>query len=261
MQSTTTQKQAQKVAKQLDFCYLCGKAFTDKYPGTKDHVPPKKVFLPADRDWPLILRAHKKCNEKYSISDEQLKDLIALIHSDGQELPLKTSVDIITYKDGKPNNVGFSGMPMKGITDRILRGCYSALYGEFLPVQTPNYTLMPLVECDRETGDVRPSNFYPQHQHFCELLKFNRRIENLDQVIAYNEKFRFEIIWIYEDDQVTPVGIFCIDLYDWYRLSKWVLPRRQGCVGSFWAEIPKGASRVQTPYLHYKYKEPLNPFE
>jgi hypothetical protein len=80
-------------ARQLDFCYMCGKPFIDDNPSTRDHVPPKSIFLAEDRDWPLILPAHEHCNSEYSFSDEQAKGLIGLLHSTNTGTPpVKTNL-------------------------------------------------------------------------------------------------------------------------------------------------------------------------
>src|SRR5262245_50394907 len=80
MNELKTQKDFQTVFRSLSFCYLCEKPFQSKKDKTRDHVPPDSVFQGTDKRPPLILPAHQKCNGGQSIGDEEIGQLIGLLH-------------------------------------------------------------------------------------------------------------------------------------------------------------------------------------
>jgi hypothetical protein len=264
MRDIVTEHQLREVM-QLTFCYLCGEAFTDEDPRTRDHVPPKSVFRPDDRSPPLILPTHEECNATYSKVDEQAKELFALLHQGPASRPLvRTEIVGIVSRDGEPSGVLLRGLKLKPMITKVLRACHAALYGAFLPEQTPNMILPPLAEFDPETHDVARSTLLPQHQIFCKMLKDNRRIGNVDRLHAYNGKFRFEVVWGAFDDHRGHFAAFAVDIYAWHRLGGNVLGRPQGCIGMYRTHddiIPEGASVAPGIELGFAWKEPLNPFE
>ncbi len=260
-----TAQQARKVSL-LDFCYVCGNPFTESNPSTRDHVPPKKIFIAEDRGWPLILPAHNECNSEYSFSDEQAKGLIALLHpKDTVVPPLKTEQVGIVKRDGKPTGVLLKGLSLRRIAAKILRACHAALYHEFLRNEDTNRAvLLPLPIFDPETGNIDENELLPQHQILCKLLKDNRKISNVDHIQAYNGKFRFEVVWSTADDNESHFGVFAIDIYNWHNLGGKVLGRPQGCFGMYRlnkSPIPKNACVATSVELPFTYLEPLNPFE
>ena len=266
MVEITTQQHARKVS-HLDFCYVCGKPFTESHPSTRDHVPPTKMFLEEDRNWPLILPAHRECNSKYSFSDEQAKGLLALLHpTDNPVPPHKTEQVGIVERNGKPTGVLLQGLSLRRVVAKILRACHAALYGEYLPNEDTNRAiLLPLPIFDPETGDVDKNELLPQHEMLCKVLKDNRNISNVDTIQAYNGKFKFEAVWgTLDNDSETHFGVFAIDIYQWHNLANGVLGRPQGCFGMYRlnrSPIPENACVVTSLELPYSYSEPLNPFE
>ena len=260
-----TAQQARE-ASQLEFCYVCGNTFTERNPSTRDHVPPKKIFLAGDRDWPLILPAHKNCNSEYSFSDEQAKGLIDLLHPTNTVVPpLKTEPVGTVGRGGKPTGVLLKGLSLRRIVAKILRACHAALYHEFLRNEDTNRAiLLPLPIFDPETGNVDKNEQLPQHQMFCTLLKDNRKISNIDRIQAYNGKFRFEVVWSTTSDNEYHFGVFAIDIYNWHDLADEVLGRPQGCCGTYRlnkTSTPENASVATSVGLPFTYLELLNPFE
>jgi hypothetical protein len=260
-----TAQQARKVL-ELGFCYICGRRFTEDSPFTRDHVPPKKIFVKEDRDWPLILPAHRECNSEYSFSDEQAKGLMGLLHATNRgHPPLKTRLVGVVRRHAKPTGVLLKGLRLGTIVSKILRACHASLYHQYLPIETRNMILLPLPTFDPERGQLAKEADLPQHETFCKLLKDNRRIGNIDRIRAYNGKFRFEAVWSTADDAATNFGVFGIDIYGWHQLAKDVLGRTQGCVGiyriatdSFPENAAVAAKSIEFPFA---YAELLNPFE
>jgi hypothetical protein len=68
-----TAHRALQDASRLPFCYLCGVVFGPSDDTNRDHVPPSKLFAPADRTFPLLLRAHRLCNESRSSEDQAMR--------------------------------------------------------------------------------------------------------------------------------------------------------------------------------------------
>jgi len=260
-----TEKQAKEVFK-LDFCYMCGEPFTKANPSTRDHVPPKRIFLPEDSNWPLILPAHEKCNSDLSVSDEQAKGLLKFLHpTNAGNLPLKTKIIGTIKRDNKQVGILLKGLSLRKIVVKILRACHTALYNEYLTPQTNNMILMPLPIFDPKTGNIAEETHHPQHEMFCKLLKDNRKISNVDKIQAYNGKFCFEAVWSRTDDNITNFAVFGINIYNWHRLANKVLGHSQGCFGVYGiskSTIPNKASVAHKSIeLPFTYCEPLNPFE
>ncbi len=260
-----TQQQARQV-QHLDFCYVCGEPFTEDDPSTRDHVPPKKIFRAADRNWPLILPTHDRCNSEYSFSDEQAKGLVALLHTSGDGVPpLGTEVSCIVDEKGELCGAAMSGLKLRRIVAKILRACYAGLYRGFLREdQTNRAIILPLPILDPESGGFDPNEDLPLHGVVCKLLKDNRKIGNIDRIEAYNGKFRFHTVWNTTDEGGDYFGVFAIDLYGWHGLANEMVGTPQGCFGTYRlsnTRPPENASVATRLELPYKYSQPRNPFE
>lgn len=148
-----------------NICYICGK----KNPDTRDHIPPKNLFLSKYRslDGGLItVPSHLKCNKKYELDDEYFRYCLCIpaywTSEKARELwnkKLKTqlhrkeSLGFLKYikellKDaqvldelGNPvANVGIAMLDakrMENVLIRIARGLFFKQYG-FLPL---NHTI------------------------------------------------------------------------------------------------------------------------
>ncbi|MDI6450791.1 hypothetical protein [Anaerobaca lacustris] len=259
----TTHQKAQDVAR-LGFCYVCGQDFSDDRKRTSDHVPPKSIFRSEDRDWPLILPAHEKCNSDYSKVDEQAMGLIGLLHPERpRQVPARTTIVGIAERDGRPAAVLLAGLKLRPMITKIFRACHTALYRVFMPLKTKNLILTPLLELDPKTRQPIPHTLLPQHQMACKILKDNRRIGNVDRVHANNRRFRFEVVWGTCDDGWRHFAAFAIDIYNWHLLGNRAIGHPQGCIGMHFSNdpIPPNASVVPTIELPFTWSEPLNPFE
>ena len=260
-----TRQQARAVM-DLDFCYVCGKPFTEDDPRTRDHVPPRSVFRSDDRNWPLILPAHERCNSGYSFFDKQAQGLVAILWASEEGIPpLGTEVRGIEDEHGEPWGAAMSGLQLHRIVAKILRACYAALYGEFLREdQTNRAVILPLPVLDPETANLASSESHEMHDTICKLLKDNRQIGNINKIEAYNGKFRFHTVWGTADDGLNHVGIFAIDLYEWHGLADELVGTPQGCFGTYRLSKtppPVGAATATEIELPFHYSQPRNPFE
>jgi len=263
MRKIETEHEAKGAYKQ-DTCYLCGERLDDGQATDRDHVPPKSIFLPEDRKVPLILPAHKKCNQDFSIPDEQTKHLVAAIHGKVERLPVRSRAAGTIVRDGSPTGLLLQGYPLHSVVHRIMRGCHMALYGQTLPMDTPHKILTPLPAFDVETGRPLDDNFLVQHERFCRLLKLQRKIGQVDFIHAYGGKFRFECVCAVSDDGSCNFVICAIDIYGWHKLGDQVLGRPQGCIACYQLpknEVPAGASTLTSITIHHGFREPLNPWE
>jgi hypothetical protein len=209
-----TQK-AMRAVKQLPFCYLCGERLTD--PRNDDHIPPSSIFLRGDRDFPLILPTHVRCNSDRSLEDQVIGQLIGFLHGKAPHGPQnKLWIKGGRFKDGTPG-IAVQGLDLRAIIRRWIRGFHAALYREFLP-DGLFLTSPPLPEWKplEDDGQVVPvSDVVP---HFVEELKRNRATNTLDRIRCRNAKCRYDCVWI-QADRGAWLCIYGLDLYDWIKLG------------------------------------------
>lgn len=263
MRKIIREHDAKAVAKQ-SHCYLCGQPLDDPDKEDREHVVPKSIFRKGDRNFPLILPAHKKCNGAFSVADEQLKQLISILHGDATSKPIHTRIAGEVVNGVSRVGLVLEGIPLHRLIDRIVRGCHLALYAEILGPETPKRILSPLPAFDCSTGEPLDENFLQQNIVFCGKLKAQRMIGQIDCVHAYKGNFRFESIWAVSDDGLCPFVIACVDIYNWHRLGNQVLGRSQGCVVSYCPAsrtIPNNASLVSKIRPPFRFKDLLNPWE
>lgn len=135
MPELSTQSDFQSL-RNLPFCYLCGKAFTEESRKTRnrDHVPPKSIFASSDRNYPLILPTHPKCNEDQSDYDEVVGQLIAAIHGKyPKPTNMRLDVDVAEDTTTGAQSAWLNGANLHRTIGRWLRAFHAALYQEFLP--------------------------------------------------------------------------------------------------------------------------------
>ena len=96
-----------KRARDLSFCYICGDLFGKEESNHPDHIPPEAIFDSKDRDFPIKVASHFKCNNSQSKDDEVISQLIAVVHGKqpnpeilGSNIKLiKLRIQIILYLD------------------------------------------------------------------------------------------------------------------------------------------------------------------
>lgn len=256
---------AQKVLKsvqKLSFCYLCGQGFGPRHETNRDHVPPSGLFTLVDRDQPLILPTHCRCNAIRSQEDQAIGQLIGLLH--GRPVhPTHNKLHFIVgqFDNGSPA-LALSDFDVKEVLRRWIRGFHAALYRQYLPVDTLFGTYPPLPEARCVAGEVV---FVPMPEaipKFVEELKRNRAVGNLDRIVCRNGKCRYDCIWSQADDGKW-ICIYCLNLYNWIQLGDVHNFPSRGCVGFYRQPsggVPRDASTATRLIFELKNAFPFDPF-
>jgi len=117
----------------LSFCYLCPNQFHGDEGVDRDHVPPYRLFAKGDRNFPLILPAHKQCTSQRSSEDRVISQLVGTLRGrDTSDKDRKLRIVARKFPDGS-EAAGILGMDLPEIIRRWIRGFHSALYREPLP--------------------------------------------------------------------------------------------------------------------------------
>jgi hypothetical protein len=237
MVTITNQKQSREV-QGLGFCFLCGSSFcnqSEELKKTLDHLPPQAVFATSDKDFPLQVPAHWKCNHDWSKKDEIVAELIAVVHGK-KKTPKKSHLEFGLASDAMTGDIiaGVGGLNIERHVIRWVRGFHAALYREFLPDQGSTNFCVSLPTPRLLSGPKAASlmqNLQRNHLTFVEVIKKNRMAERLDRIHSNNGKFTYECVWAKADDG-TECCVFAIQLYDWQLLGPTNRPRTS-CVGMY----------------------------
>ena len=268
-----TQQQFQQVAN-LSFCYLCGKKFDSKDDANRDHVPPKCVFANGDRNPPLILKTHCECNSAHKITDESIGQLVALQRNYVTPNPKNRRLKMERYSGrefGAVTNVSV----VKAIW-RYIRGFHAALYREPLFLGTKAGTITTPFTRGHIVANDLVLEAPKQEQHFwiVRVIKNQRAVGNVDQIVSNNSKVIYECVWVLAEN-VTAVKLhqrpiaprracfFALNIYGWKRLGNVRITPERGCVGAYFTpndKAPTGASlhiESAPPVVNH---EPWDPF-
>lgn len=237
MPTIADQKQAREVQK-LDFCFMCGGPFckeSEHLKKTPDHLPPQAVFAVADKNFPLQVPAHWKCNNDWSNGDDVIGELVAILHGKTKE-PEKTRLEFQLAKDEVTGDavVGVGGLNIERHVIRWVRGFHAALYREFLPDQgsTDFCVSLPTPRLLSSPSATRTmSGLQRNHVKFVEVIKKNRKAARLDRIHCNNGKFTYECVWT-TCDTGQDCCVFAIQLYDWQKLGPTTRPSGS-CVGLY----------------------------
>ncbi|WP_421988976.1 hypothetical protein [Roseococcus sp.] len=268
MPSLIKQKDFRAVAK-LPFCYVCGETFTPEDATDRDHVPPQAMFATEDRSPPLILRTHTKCNGSRSLVDKQTIQLIGLKR---RVFPTSERDEALKFEKFNHVNSPFGATAVTNLNvdeavARWITGFHAALYQEHLT--NPSYNIQtpfPRADHDPHSATLRMM-FRPIeqiHLNAIKVIKLNRAFNNLDRIVANNDKLRYECVWVKDDQGTRWWCMFALDIYDWKDLgsSTQDLPPR-GCVGYYHAEdgsLPSTATREHKSTILVPNLEPYDPF-
>jgi hypothetical protein len=245
----------------LSFCYICGVQFENDDETDRDHVPPKNAFHPRDRNPPLILKTHKSCNERFSVVDKKIGQMIALRRGEKPKATRDKALKFVKYPQ-----IGMTGLVNLNIDDAIWRwlaGFHAALYRETMigargSIQTP----FPKGQTDR--GQVVFEPLHPQHAVIVSTIKRNRAHDNLDRLISNNGQLVYECVWAQFDEETRWFCMFGLDFYDWKDLGGHTkeIPSR-GCAGYYTLPsylAPENASRDRAETIITHNYDALDPF-
>lgn len=258
MVSLTTRKDFQGV-RQLPFCYLCGQPFKDKNDFDGDHVPPKSAFNSRDRDPPLKLKTHKRCNTALSVDDKKVGQLIALRRGEYPRSARDSALKIARYGDA----AAVENLNVDTAVWRWVRGFHAALYREPL-MATASSLRTPFPRADMRGSTFVLQLLLPQHAVIVETIKRNRALKNLDQIVANRGQLRFESVWCPADDGSGWACMFGLDIYDWKDLGSHTaeIPAR-GCAGMYLLpdrSAPAESAKNRDGVVLVPNRDPLDPF-
>jgi len=262
MPPLTSQSALRRVQK-LDFCYLCGEKFGGAAERTRDHVPPQAIFAKLDKDFPLIVSAHKSCNHAQSVTDEEIGQLVSLLHGRFPE-PHRDRLAIeIQENPARAQTFGIlTGVNLEPAVHRWLKAFHAALYRQPLPVSTRFATQLPFPSATLKGGKFVLDRIPDQHLRFVETLKKNRLVGNLDTIACNNEKLRYECVWAQMSDGSWGC-VYGLDLYDWKNLGDIHNFPARGCAGLYRpgsARPPSGAAMATRLTFSVKNDDVLDPF-
>jgi hypothetical protein len=227
-----------RAVQDLPFCYLCGTEFIENLETDRDHVPPKSVFNPRDRQPPLKLKTHKSCNGRFSIDDKKIGQLIALRRGERPTSARDNALRLVHYPH--LDMVALENLNVDAAIWRWVAGFHAALYRNSL-VGARGTIQTPFPRADKEYGRVTIERILRQNLEFIDNIKRNRAHNNLDRLVSNNRKLIYECVWSQFDKGTRWFCMFALDIYDWKDLGSHTteIPAR-GCTGFY--ELPDGSA-------------------
>ena len=257
-----THKQIQDV-RHLPFCYLCGKTFEPTDQKNKDHVPPRAVFAKVDRNFPLELPTHLRCNSKHKLIDEKIGQVISLKHGRVPSLKnLRLRFRIFHSSGGAATRGAVVNVDIHGAIRRWLGAFHAALYREPLQAGTRFAIQTPFPEARLSPGAPQVEPVRDQHLVFVQTIKVNRAAKNLDVIRCNNGKLIYECVWDQADDG-TWICVFALDIYGWKDLGDVHNFSGRGCAGSYLlpsgtAPLPSSkGTKLHAPVPNYDVLDPF----
>lgn len=244
----------------LPFCYLCGLDFKSDDDVDGDHVPPKSVFNASDRKLVLKLKTHKNCNSAYKVDDKKVAQLIGLRLGRAPSSERDISLKFAHYPG---LGVGVKNLNVDAAIWRWIKAFHAALYRQ--PLHGNNFAIQtPFPRADLNLGKFQIQPLRAQHFLAVEEIKRNRILRNIDSVVAYNRKLRYECIWCQADDRASWFCMFGLDIYDWKDLgsSSRDIPAR-GCAGVYALPdraAPSNAAINRSGRIIIPNLDPFDPF-
>lgn len=243
----------------LGFCYLCAQALEPDQEKDRDHVPPRRLFLPDDRSPTLWLPTHKSCNGELSLGDEKIAHLIGLkygrLPKDPRNRPLRFAL--------RGDLGAVINCDVDAAVWRWIRGFHAALYREPLPLPIAGALVTPFPRGEVKDRGIEVEGIRPQHLNFVSTIKLNRAFGNLDRIRSNGHKLTYECVWSRADNDGPWLCIFALDLYDWKDLGATKTFPARGCAGFYHlgsGGLPKGATAAKGTRLLVPNRDPLDPF-
>jgi hypothetical protein len=218
----------------------------------RDHVPPNAIFAKQDRNHPLILPTHERCNQMESQSDEVIGQIVSLCHGRApREDRLRFKPNVVRVDNRAIGCI--RGVQLEKTVWRWVRGFHAALYGEYVPSDRGGHIMLPMPRLDRGNDDN-------DRARLSEAVKRNRCAGSVDRIVIRNGKCVYECFWDHLDDGRC-MCVFALRLYDWEKLGLQTGTRR-GCVGYYCPGGRAPADGSQTTELVFPTcnRSPLDPF-
>lgn len=239
MPSLTTHKHLEK-AWDPGFCYLCGQSWSVGDLANRDHVPNSSIFAKSDRNPPLILRVHQRCNHLHSGDDEAIGQLVSLLHKSN---PVAKDVRRLKVEPHVHAGTGslqavVEGLPLPRILARWVKGFHAALYRQWLPSYDGD--IYPPFAGTDDLAVLPPvARIVPK---FVEEMKRNRAVGALDRIVSCRGKCRYECFWTTWDNG-QPICVWALDVYDWKRLGETPTHPARSCLGYYTYATPTEAAK------------------
>jgi hypothetical protein len=251
-----TEQRALRAVRNLPFCYLCGVPFNEG--DDHDHIPPKSIFALADRQ-PLKLKTHKVCNERHSLDDEKVGQMISAARGNypEKEEDRKLRVAHLGIGFGAVTNLNVDGVLWRWIT-----GFHAALYRE--PLRNSRGSIVtPFPRADKNANGLYSLApiYEQQHQVFVDTIKAQRWRNELDRIVANNKQLTYECAWGPTDDNSAWLCIFALNIYDWKKMGTSPIAPARGCAGCYTRPThPPNATLVSNYTVTTPNVDPLDPF-
>lgn len=256
MPELRTQRQL-RAAQDLEFCCICGKPCPRGPTWSRQHVPPKAIFATSDRTPPLILPAHKQCNEDQSPLDTVIGQLVGLLHGrHPTKRELRLDVEPFTNSCGATTG-GLKDLPLRRIVFRWARSFHAALYGEYIEDRGGDI-FEPFPSGYVVDGQVEFEGVTSDRLVLTDVFRQQVKAGRTDAVICYNGKCEYRCTWLSFDNGM-PFCLFALRLYSWEDLGDPSAPRR-GCLGWYHADVPQNASRGTHLEIPINARQTLDPF-
>lgn len=225
MPEIRTQKEL-RAAWGVPFCYLCGEPFAEGEERNRDHVPPRSVFAVEDRNPPLQLPVHERCNADQSTDDETLGQLVAVLHGRRPSQERARLVADVFRVGGRPM-LGLKDLPLWSQIWRCVRGFHAALYRE--PVVDRGGLIgppLPDLQIDEGGPDARAE--FNTRLFMTKVFKEQLRAGRTDGLTCNNGRCVYRCVWLTFDNG-RPFCLFALRLYNWELLGDPRLGQR-GCI-------------------------------
>lgn len=263
MIAVSTQAQLRAV-RDLPFCHVCGNPFAPEDETNHDHVPAQACFDPSDRNPPLKLKTHFRCNNEHTGNDEKLGELIAAQRHKVLDLAnTRLHVSRLIANDGSLHAAYFDNLDVIGAIRRWVGGFHAALYQEPLYPGTWFQVTPPLPNGTVKDNVAHIDLVPEQHLAFVKALKSNRVIGRIDSVVSCSGKMRYECVWAEADGGNGLFCIFGLDIYGWIGLGDAKNYGARGCTGAYILEsrsAPPNASVATRLVVDFQNQSPFDPF-
>lgn len=247
-----------RLARKIGFCCLCGAQFEGVDEVTRQHIPPKTIFAESDRNPPLILPAHLKCNGDQSSLDTVIGQLVATLHGKYPEpADVKLEVDLLASTDGEHTVAGVKNLPLRTIVFRWVRCFHAALYGEYL-IDKGGMIFEPFPAGHVIRDELVYEEIHMNRPYLVALFKQQVAARRTDGIMCYNDKCQYRCSWLAFDDG-REFCLFALRLYKWEELGDKRHPR-MGCVGWYMAKTPIKATRGTRVEVSISNVDQFDPF-